>query len=131
MSTNMSQAFKDIAKNPRIYAYFLYNGYRESVYREKVSSNILDTPNIRELVPFACVNDIQNENAGYASNRPRYTESIIQFSAWHKNFAGLDEINDLLAGEMAQMGYVETFSYTTIDPDIELPYLVKRYKFQK
>lgn len=130
MSTNMSMAFKDITTNPHIRNAFTVLG-KVRIYREEIASEVLGDDDIKKYMPFARLNDIQNEMTGFASNRSRYTESILQFSAWGRSFAELDTIDAALKDVMPGMGYAEFYSYTTIDPDINTPYLIKRYRYQK
>ena len=127
MATPISQAYKELSKHQTIKDLF-----KGKFYREEIPKEILQNKNtIVNSMPFARINDITNERIGYASNRANYTQSTLQLSVWGDKYSTLDQIDEALNEFMAAMGYAETFSYTTRDPDIDKPYLVKRYSYYK
>lgn len=130
MATPISLAFQDFFTNTTLRNHFTQDD-EIKIFREEIPPHILESENISGYFPFARINDISNNRTGYASNRATYTESILQFAAWDETFAKLDQLDYKLNSIMAEMGYVETFAYTTIDPDISKPYMIKRYRYQK
>lgn len=127
MASPITQAYKEITKHPRLVEYFGVG----KIYREVVPSDITESEDIAQHLPLARISDIQSTDSGYASNRATYTESALQFSAWSTGFGELDSLEDILREIMPEMGYTLTFSYITYDPDMNLPYLVFRYSYQK
>lgn len=127
MASPMTQAYGEITKHPRLIEFFGAG----KIFREMVPKDITESKDITQHLPLGRLSDIQNMDGGYASNRATYTESMIQFSAWDTGFGKLDKLQDILREIMPEMGYTLTFSYTTYDPDMDLPYLILRYSYEK
>lgn len=127
MANQMSKAFSEIAFNNTIKEWF--GDFK--IFREAVPTSISESENIEDYLPIGCLYDIENVEGGYASNRSTVTHSMLQFSIWAEDFEQLDEIDTILREVMPVMGYTNTFSHSTIDPDINIPYLVNRYRYSK
>lgn len=131
MAAPIAQAYDELVSQPELIEYFKDEFDIVKVFREEIASYILEDDNMEQYMPFARLNDITNEKTKYASNRPLYTESVLQLSVWNKTFGELDVVDEILEELMPRLGYIEIYGYTTKDPDIDKPYLVKRYRYSK
>lgn len=119
-----TQAFIEISQNQQLFDFF-----GDNIYRAFIPENILQ--NVNDSLPIACLYDISNQDKGYASNRSRFSEGILQFSCWATDFEQLDEVCSILVEIMPTMGYERIFFHTQFDGEVNIPQLIIRYKYQK